>query len=171
MDRFAVLSAATGAADEGAGQVPAPDIAQLRIALDALATDNDLRPPLKPRDDLLARAETLEGAARLLGQPEMIGASLLRKADVLIAAGRADEAIEPLIAARRLLATLDGRISRCGPWSVSPGYTAPSRTGRRSIPFAGRASPWWSPSGIWSRREYGCRRTPQHPPTNFLGPA
>jgi CHAT domain-containing protein len=96
-------SATTGAPAEGAMLAGVPDIVQLRIELDALATENDSRPSPGPRDDLLARALELERAARSLGQPDMIGASLLRRADVLIASGRLDEAIEPLDAAREAL--------------------------------------------------------------------
>jgi CHAT domain-containing protein len=74
--------------------------------MDALATENRWRPAGEPRDDLLARAEALEEAARRLGHPEVLGGSLLRRADILLSAKRFPHAIEALREAREALGEL-----------------------------------------------------------------
>lgn len=74
----------------------APDIIAVRLELDALATENRWRQAGEPRDDLLVRAEALEDAARRLGHPEVLGASLLRRGEILLSAERFPQAIEAL---------------------------------------------------------------------------
>ncbi|MGH2556208.1 MAG: hypothetical protein ACRDHO_10885, partial [Actinomycetota bacterium] len=83
-----------------------PDILAVRLEMDALATENRWRPADEPRDDLLARAEALEEAARRLGHPEVLGGSLLRRADILLSAKRFPQAIEALREAREALGEL-----------------------------------------------------------------
>lgn len=60
----------------------------------------------EPRDDLLARAEALEQAARQLGHPEVLGGCLLRHGDIFLSAKRFAEAIDVLNEARDALGEL-----------------------------------------------------------------
>jgi CHAT domain-containing protein len=84
----------------------APDIVAVRLEMDALATENRWRPAGEPRDDLLARADELEKAARRLGHPEVLGGCLLRRGDILLSAKRFPPAIEALLEAREALGDL-----------------------------------------------------------------
>lgn len=82
------------------------DIIAVRLELDALATENRWRPAGEPRDDLLARAEALEEAARRLGHPEVLGGCLLRRGEILLSAKRFPQAIDALNEGRAALGDL-----------------------------------------------------------------
>jgi CHAT domain-containing protein len=76
------------------------DPAELRTELESLGLENARRPNNEARDDLLERAVALEGRARAAGIPEFLILALLRRAAVLVAAGKDNEAIAPLEEAR-----------------------------------------------------------------------
>ena len=82
------------------------DAVFLRQELDSLAIENTRLPADAPRDELLATAAELEIEARRLGIADLIAAALMRRADVLISAGRYAEAIAGLDEARKALGEL-----------------------------------------------------------------